>query len=119
MRRFAVFVLLVVAVSCGKTDSGQTPPPTPTPTPVPIPMPMPTGYQVVPVENGGSLAVKVSYLGRVPKRGSVSDPGCPDVKYDDIVVNQDKFLKDAVVYLTIHQGKDFSVAPAPVINQVG
>lgn len=119
MRRSMALLFLVICLGCGKGDSGTVPAPVPTPTPTPTPTPLPSGYQVIDVQNGGSLAVKVSYQGRVPRRVPVADPGCPDVKYDDIVVNQDKLLKDAVVYLVINQGKDFSVAPAQVIDQIG
>lgn len=119
MRKTLAYLFLVICLGCGKSDSGAVPAPVPTPTPTPTPTPFPGDYQVIDVQNGGSLAVKVYYRGRVPRNRGSEDPVCPGAKQEEIVVNADKLLKEAVVYLEIHQGKAFENLPGPVIDQVG
>ncbi|TSC89177.1 MAG: hypothetical protein G01um10143_558 [Parcubacteria group bacterium Gr01-1014_3] len=71
------------------------------------------------VKGNGSLKVKFTYLGKVPKK-KISDPYCgDDIIADNLLVGENKELKDVVMYLDIDTEKKFENQPELTIDQKG
>lgn len=68
---------------------------------------------------GGHLKIKFTYLGKVPKK-KISDPYCgEDLLPDDLMVGENKELKDVVIYLDIKTEKKFDDQGEVVVDQNG
>ncbi len=73
------------------------------------------------IYGSGHLKVDLTYLGKVPKKkiGS-SDPYCgEDLVSDDLLVGENKELRDAVIYLDIKTDKKIDDQGEAVIDQKG
>lgn len=67
----------------------------------------------------GNLKAKLTYLGKVPKK-KFSDPYCGDgIPIDDLVVGENKELKDVVIYLEIKTDKKIDETGEVVVDQKG
>ena len=122
MRQAIFFFLIAVFIfpGCGNKNEPAPPAPVPTP-PAPPPPPALSGYRVVHVEHGGDLVVEVYYKKNVRKKkiDTSKDAKCPELLDESIVANEAKLLKDVVVYLDIHEGKDLERRVRPVLDQNG
>lgn len=82
------------------------------------------GYEVITVENGGSISGKVVYQGNVPMRKIITTKDqdvCGAIRDEpEIIVDAAKGVKDAVVYLAkVDKGKAWPAPGAPpVLNNV-
>lgn len=123
MRKLAVFAFVFIAFifpGCGNKNEPAPPTPAPPAPPAPPP-PVPSGYRVIHVEHGGDLAVEVYYKKNVRKRkiDTSKDAKCPELLDESILVNSEKLLKDVVVHLDIHEGKEPERRVPPTFDQNG